>query len=540
MVKRVLLLVAVIALLQGITAGTPAAANDDCSSGWIALTYDDGPIPKRTGAVMAALEKADIPATFFTIGNLVDRYPEWVRKEAAKGHVVANHTYWHEYLVFSSNSSIVKTINHTDAAIRAAGVDAARLVRPPGGNTNARVRSAIEGAGFVQVMWTWGPLDYRPISASTIARGVINHARDGAVIVLHDGSGNYRNTAAATIEIARTLKSKGYCFGVLDERGRVRPPEPEFPSCLNDGQAAPGTDIFVIGGTAVISDDVQEYFGECTSGNITRLAGHDRYATAAALADQFYPDGSDIAYIATGQNFPDALSVGPSAARVNAPLLLTGATNLPAVTRSALEKLAPSQIVIVGGTAAISEGVASELEGIAPVTRLAGPDRYATAAEVSSASYPDGADVAVIASGVGFFDALVTGSVAVHNEAPMLLTAKAGLPPATAAELARLTPSKVLIAGGTAVISAEVEAEITALLPGVTIERIAGSSRYSTAIAAAKASNLDGPHRVFFFTEKNFPDGLAAVAAAKGSPLLPVDVRRINEAVAKALTSLFG
>jgi len=122
----------------------------------------------------------------------------------------------------------------------------------------------------------------------------------------------------------------------------------------------------------------------------------------------------------------------------------------------------------------------------------------------------------------------------------MLLTAKAGLPPATAAELARLTPSKVLIAGGTAAISADVEAEITALLPGVTIERIAGSSRYSTAIAAAKASNLDGPHRVFFFTEKNFPDGLAAVAAAGGSPLLPVDVRRINEAVAKALTSLFG
>jgi hypothetical protein len=169
------------------------------------------------------LDRAGIQATFFVVGYLARSHPDIIRKTADRGHVVANHTYQHRILTFLSDSSIVSTIDRTDAAIRASGVGAARLVRPPGGNTNSRVKRAIERAGYRQVIWTWGPLDYNPISAATIANGVISHAKDGAVIVLHDGAANYRNTAAATERIVSTLHGRGYCFGVLNNQGDIVP-----------------------------------------------------------------------------------------------------------------------------------------------------------------------------------------------------------------------------------------------------------------------------------------------------------------------------
>jgi peptidoglycan/xylan/chitin deacetylase (PgdA/CDA1 family) len=189
----------------------------------VALTYDDGPIPHRTNTILAALDRAGISATFFSVGYLVRSYPGTIRDMADRGHVIANHTYQHQILTYLSDSSIIRTINKADAAIRATGVNAARLVRPPGGNTNSRVKRAIERAGYRQLMWTYGPLDYESVGASTIANRVISRTKDGAVIVLHDGSGNYRNTAAATERIVKTLHGRGYCFGVLNNQGRIVP-----------------------------------------------------------------------------------------------------------------------------------------------------------------------------------------------------------------------------------------------------------------------------------------------------------------------------
>ena len=81
--RRALIFAILVALVQGGWAEAPAAAASDCSAGYIALTYDDGPIPGRTDAVLSALERSGIKATFFTIGNLVARYPEIVRKADA-------------------------------------------------------------------------------------------------------------------------------------------------------------------------------------------------------------------------------------------------------------------------------------------------------------------------------------------------------------------------------------------------------------------------------------------------------------------------
>jgi putative cell wall-binding protein len=240
-----------------------------------------------------------------------------------------------------------------------------------------------------------------------------------------------------------------------------------------------------------------------------------------------------------GTNFPDALSASPTAARVGAPVLLTKTNGVPGATLEALVALSPSQIFVVGGTAVISESVVARLSGYAPVTRLAGTDRYATAVAVSASEFVDGAGTVFVATGLSYFDALVSGSAAVEADAPLLLTRSDVLPGATARELERLAPSRVVIVGGTAAVSGDVEDEIGVVLPDAVIERLAGSNKYSTSVAAAEASDLDGPRRIFIATDLAFPDGLAAVAAASGSPLLLVSYNDIHPTVARAITTLF-
>jgi peptidoglycan/xylan/chitin deacetylase (PgdA/CDA1 family) len=207
------------------TAGTASAAESAtgsaCSAGWVALTYDDGPWAGRSEVLWEALDVADVHATFFTVGRMVNQFPEGIREEAERGHAVANHSHLHEDLTTLSEADVVTTLDAADAAIRTAGVDAVRLVRPGYGRTNASVTNIIERAGYGQILWTIDPRDWAGTSASEIHDNVVKHVHDGAVVVLHDGNANYKNTAAATISIVATLREKGYCFGVLDSSGSI-------------------------------------------------------------------------------------------------------------------------------------------------------------------------------------------------------------------------------------------------------------------------------------------------------------------------------
>jgi len=100
--------------------------------------------------------------------------------------------------------------------------------------------------------------------------------------------------------------------------------------------------------------------------------------------------GSDtpVVYIATGENFPDALGVGPVAALAHGPVLFVARNSIPSATQAELTRLHPDRIVIVGGTAVISTQVESQLKTWAPVSRLAGGNRYETAVAVSQAGFP--------------------------------------------------------------------------------------------------------------------------------------------------------
>jgi putative cell wall-binding protein len=208
--------------------------------------------------------------------------------------------------------------------------------------------------------------------------------------------------------------------------------------------------IRVAGGPSVVSDAVLNALRPyATSGVVERVFGGNRYATAAQLSATAFPRGVSVAFVATGQNFPDALAGVAAAGTAGGPILLTTATGIPGETAAELARLAPQRIIVLGGPSVVSDGVVAQLAGYATtgnVGRLSGGDRYATSAAVSSIF--GSANVVFIATGQNFPDALGGGAVAGRVGAPLLLVPGTSVPASVAAELRRLSPAVVIVLGG--------------------------------------------------------------------------------------------
>jgi len=155
-------------------------------------------------------------------------------------------------------------------------------------------------------------------------------------------------------------------------------------------------------------------------------------------------------------------------------------------------------------------------------TRLAGTDRFATAAAVSQATFPSGAPVAYVATGSDYPDALAAAAAA-GGRGPVLLTAPEGLPASTAAELTRLHASRVIVVGGDLAIPATTLSAIATAAPSATLTRVSGADRYATAALLSKATFPTGARVAYVATGTDYPDALAAAAAAGGNgPVLLV------------------
>lgn len=215
------------------------------------------------------------------------------------------------------------------------------------------------------------------------------------------------------------------------------------------------SEIVALGGEAAIGAEVVSTLEE-EGYEVRRRAGADRYETAAMLATSAFPDGADVALLATGSSFADALAAAPLATSRDAPILLTGATEVPEATSGALDELGVTEVVLLGGEAVIGPEVEAALSGDRRVSRQAGPDRYATAAMVARSAFPDGADVALLATGSGFADALAAAPLAAAREAPILLTEDARVPEATTSTLQALGVEEVVLLGGEAAIGVAV------------------------------------------------------------------------------------
>jgi putative cell wall-binding protein len=228
--------------------------------------------------------------------------------------------------------------------------------------------------------------------------------------------------------------------------------------------------------------------------------------------------------IARGDGYADALAGASLARAEDAPLLLALQSGAPGATVAEAERLGADRALLLGGRSALGEPVEAELRaaGIEKVERVAGEDRFATAAGIAQRLNTD-VDRVLVAEGVsGWPDALAAASLSAYAEWPILLVTRDGVPEATAEAINRLEPDEALVIGGPAAVSDEA---MDAL--GIDARRVAGANRFATADAVRDEALAAGMSetRLWLATGHDFPDALAGGpgAAARGAPLLLVD-----------------
>lgn len=267
----------------------------------------------------------------------------------------------------------------------------------------------------------------------------------------------------------------------------------------------------------------------------SRIEGATRYDVAVGISQKAYPTTASTVYVATGENYPDALSAAPAAAKEKAPLLLTTKSSIPASVTTEIQRLKPSKIVVVGGPNSVSNAVLAQLDALASgdAVRISGADRYEASRNVVDYAFgADGAALAYVSTGRNFPDALSASAAGGKLGAPVVLVD--GLASAADAEtkatLTDLGVTSVKIAGGPSSVSAAIEASLAATDRSVI--RLSGADRFE-ASASINRDAFTSSSRAFIATGYNFPDALAgaAYAGAVGAPLYVVPTNCVPAAV---------
>ncbi len=224
-------------------------------------------------------------------------------------------------------------------------------------------------------------------------------------------------------------------------------------------------------------------------------------------------------------------------------MLLVTTSSVPSETRTELTRLKPSRIVIVGGTSVVSTSVESTLQHTLGTRRrcspLSGSNRFATSATISAHTFTTvPVPVAYIATGANFPDALAGVPAAGRQHGPILLTSRDDVPTVIMAELKRLKPLKIVVLGGTSVVSATAVNELKTVQTNVVRE--SGTDRWSTAVAVSKVLYPAGTKIVYVANGMNFPDALAGgpPAAVQGAPLLLLQKGSIPSATSAEIRRL--
>lgn len=183
----------------------------------VALTFDDGPDPRSTPALLDLLREARIEAAFFCIGARVAAHPELTARIAREGHLVENHSYHHSHLTnFFSERRLRLELERTQGAIgRLAGV-APTYFRPPMGLSNPRVFRAARAAGLKVVGWTARGFDTRVVEPERIVKRIVRAVEPGAILLLHDGNVPADRLVVTVRTLLAALRTGGYRVARLD------------------------------------------------------------------------------------------------------------------------------------------------------------------------------------------------------------------------------------------------------------------------------------------------------------------------------------
>ncbi|WP_151525613.1 cell wall-binding repeat-containing protein [Serinicoccus kebangsaanensis] len=247
---------------------------------------------------------------------------------------------------------------------------------------------------------------------------------------------------------------------LTDPGGLPQPTEDELLRLMPD-------DVFVVGGSKAVTDAVLDDIQAALPGaTVERVSGADRYATAGAIAQRVVQDSSAELFVASGQDFPDALVLSALAARHQAPLVLVEHDAVPTATAAAVGGLSFDDVYAAGGTAVLTDDVLDAVSAGMPWTRYSGTDRYKTAEAVLE-QFPAEGKV-LVATGEDFPDSLTAVPVAARTGAGVALTRPDAVPTGVLEEIERLTTGfsfpLITIVGGEAAVHASVETQLQGLV----------------------------------------------------------------------------
>jgi peptidoglycan/xylan/chitin deacetylase (PgdA/CDA1 family) len=182
---------------------------------YIAMTFDDGPHPLLTPRLLDMLKARGIKATFFLIGQNAAEYPDIVRRIAAEGHEIGNHTWNHPQLTKLSPAALREEIDRTSSTIAEIIGKPLLVMRPPYGATSSYINHWMNREfGMKVILWSVDPLDWKYRNSARVERQILAAAQPGAIILSHD---IHATTVAAMPNVFDSLLAKGYRFVTVSE-----------------------------------------------------------------------------------------------------------------------------------------------------------------------------------------------------------------------------------------------------------------------------------------------------------------------------------
>ncbi len=177
----------------------------------VALTFDDGPNAKYTEKLLEGLKERGVQATFFLLGERVERSPDIVKKMYTDGHLIGNHSYEHVNLSTLSDEAAVVQVNKTNEAIYKVTGEFPEYIRPPYGcwKSNLDYKTTM-----IEVLWNVDPLDWKTDNSDAVVQRVVSDVEENDIILLHDAS---ESSVNAAFQIVDKLQKDGYIFVTVDE-----------------------------------------------------------------------------------------------------------------------------------------------------------------------------------------------------------------------------------------------------------------------------------------------------------------------------------
>jgi peptidoglycan-N-acetylglucosamine deacetylase len=211
---------AALPVIAGVTHGNPAGR-------MIALTFDDGP-SARTAAILRVLARHHAHATFFVVGRATRGMEPVLRHIAATGNELADHTYSHADLLALHARARRSQLQWTRGLVwRATGIQA-RFFRPPYGATGPAVNRLGRSLGLIPVLWSVDSRDWQQPGTKAIVQRVLAHVQPGAIVLMHDGGGDRRETLRALPSILRALQRRDFRVVTLSRMLATAPPASAF------------------------------------------------------------------------------------------------------------------------------------------------------------------------------------------------------------------------------------------------------------------------------------------------------------------------